>query len=349
MTTKKILVTGGAGYIGSHTVVELLNAGYQPVIFDNFSNSQRWMPWRIGRLTKASFPVYEADISNKEALREVFEREQHIAGVIHFAAHKYVGESTKNPLKYYRTNVEGTQNLVEVMEEFGVSNLVFSSSCTVYGNNAQMPANEEASMGKAASPYGHTKQLCERLLTNEAEQGKNLRSAMLRYFNPIGAHPSGLIGELPIGRPENIMPLLMEAAMGKREKLTVFGKNYPTPDGTCVRDYIHVCDLAAAHVQALSWLEAHPAVSLAEAFNIGTGRGSSVLDLICAFTDATGVDIPWEMGAPRKGDLPEMYAHTQKANQQLGWKARKTMEQAMADAWRWQQTQVLNKAFTSAA
>jgi UDP-glucose 4-epimerase len=334
---KKILVTGGAGYIGSHTSVELMSAGYLPVLVDNFCASDRRIAARMQSLTGRDFPVHDVDCRDRASLREVFEKEQSIHGVIHFAAHKSVGVSVKQPREYYDNNIGSLVSLLAVMEERRVERLVFSSSCTVYGQPDELPVTERSPLKRAESPYGRTKQICESILDDVVTSGAALRGVTLRYFNPIGAHPSGTIGELPLGKPETLAPYITQTAAGLRDKLTVFGNDYPTRDGTCVRDYIHIMDLAAAHVAAFEWLERQPAGAFNEVFNIGTGQGVSVLEAILAFEETSGRKLRYEFGPRRAGDAVEVYASVSKAERELGWRARHGIADAMRDAWRWQE------------
>lgn len=332
----KILVTGGAGYIGSHAVVELFQAGYAPVIVDNFVNSQESALEGIKAILQTEVPCHRIDCADAEALREVFRQEGDIAGVIHFAAYKAVGESVKEPLKYYHNNVGSLVVLLQVMTEFQVSRLVFSSSCTVYGVPDQLPVTEATPVKKANSPYGNTKQICEDILTDLANSGNtNIRSIALRYFNPVGAHASARIGELPLGVPNNLVPFITQTAIGIREKLTVFGNDYDTPDGSNIRDYIHVVDLARAHVVAVDRLMAGKAAPI-EMFNIGTGQGNSVLEVIHAFEKVSGQKLNYVIGERRAGDVPAIYADVTKASQELGFKTELGLEEALGSAWQWE-------------
>ena len=333
----KILVTGGAGYIGSHAVVELFQAGYEPVIVDNFVNSQEIALAGINAIVNTEIPCYRVDGTDREALSEVFRKEGNIAGVIHFAAYKAVGESVKEPLKYYHNNVGSLVTLLEVMTAFEVTRLVFSSSCTVYGVPEQLPVTEATPVKKANSPYGNTKQICEDILTDLANSGNtDIHSIALRYFNPVGAHPSALIGELPLGVPNNLVPFITQTAIGIREKLTVFGNDYDTPDGSNIRDYIHVVDLARAHVVAVDRLMANQAAKI-EMFNIGTGQGHSVLEVIHTFEKVTGQKLNYEIGPRRPGDVPAIYADVTKASQELGFKTELGLEESLASSWKWEQ------------
>ncbi|MDZ7786340.1 MAG: UDP-glucose 4-epimerase GalE [Candidatus Saccharibacteria bacterium] len=333
---KNILVTGGAGFIGSHTVVELVNAGYRPIIVDNFSNSDRQVIDRLNEITGSDITSYENDYQDESFLRKLL-KDHAVEGVIHFAAHKAVGESVQKPLDYYQNNVAGLITLLKAVEEASVKNFVFSSSCTVYGEPDDLPVTEEAPTKPATSPYGATKQMDETILQDTTKASKRLTSIALRYFNPIGAHPSALIGELPIGTPANLIPFITQTAAGIRPELTVHGDTYPTPDGTCIRDYIHVVDLAKAHVAALKWANGQKG-STYETCNIGTGKGSSVLEVITAFRQATGKKLPYKIGPPREGDIVATYAGSEKAKKLLGWKSEKSLHDALADAWRWQKT-----------
>lgn len=336
----KILVTGGAGYIGSHAVVELYNAGYQPIIVDDFSNSQESVLDGIQSILGVAIPSYRIDCGDAAALRDVFNREKDVQGVIHFAAFKAVGESVQKPLAYYHNNVGSLVTLLQVMAEFELSNLVFSSSCTVYGVPDELPVTEQTPRKDANSPYGNTKKICEDILTDAAAApGSTLRTILLRYFNPIGAHESAKIGELPLGVPNNLVPFITQTAAGIREKLTIFGDTYDTPDGTNIRDYVHVVDLAKAHVVAVQRLLAGTGDRV-EVFNVGTGRGNSVLEVVKTFEEATGVKLNYIIGPPRPGDVPAIYADVTKATNELGFKTSATLAEALASAWKWQQSLV---------
>lgn len=329
----KILVTGGLGYIGSHVVVELLEKGAQVVIIDDLSNSHESVLDGIEKITKKR-PTWEnVDIKDKVKLNSFFDKHDGFDGVIHFAASKSVNESVNNPMLYYQNNVVGLLNLAEACLKHKVNNFIFSSSCTVYGEPNNLPINESEPLKPATSPYGATKQMGEEILKDIAKAEK-LKTISLRYFNPVGAHPSGLIGELPLDTPQNLVPFVTQTAAGVLEKLTVFGDDYDTPDGSCIRDYIHVQDLADAHIVALNYL--NTSKELYEVFNIGTGQGSSVLELIHSFKEVTGVEVPYRIGARREGDLPNIYADPEKAIQKMNWKTKLDMKQALADAWRWE-------------
>lgn len=337
MERTKILVTGGAGYIGSHAVVELYEAGFQPVIVDNFSNSEDSSLRGIEDILGVRVPAHRIDCTDAEALRAVFAEEGSIRGVIHFAAYKAVGESVQKPLEYYQNNVGSLLTLLQVMREFGVEALVFSSSCTVYGVPDALPVTELTPTKKANSPYGATKQMCEDILRDlAAAPGASLRTILLRYFNPIGAHPSAKIGELPLGVPQNLIPFVTQTAAGIREKLTIYGDTYDTPDGTNIRDYVHVVDLAKAHVVAVQQLLDGKG-ELVETYNVGTGRGNSVLEVVQAFERASGQKLNYIIGPPRPGDVPAIYADVTKATQELGFQTTSTLEEALASAWKWQQ------------
>jgi len=329
---KKILVTGGAGYIGSHTVVELINASYQPVIADNFINSKPSVLDRLQQITNCKIPYENVDLCDETALSNVFRRYDFQA-VIHFAGLKAVGESVEQPLKYYQNNLLSTLNLCQQIINHKVSTLVFSSSATVYGNPKRVPITEDMPLS-ATNPYGWTKLMIEQILKDLSVANQSLSIVLLRYFNPIGAHESGIIGEDPNGIPNNLLPYVAQVATGKLKKLRVFGNDYDTPDGTGVRDYIHVIDLAKGHVAALDNM---PSPGNCEAYNLGTGKGYSVLEVVKAFQEASGQNIPYEIVKRRPGDVAICYANPAKAAQHLKWRANKTLAQACADSWRWQQ------------
>lgn len=331
-----ILVTGGAGFIGSHTVVELVEAGFEPIILDNFSNSRPSAIAGLEQILGRSLRHYDLNCNDAELLARIF-RDEHIAGVIHFAASKAVGESVEKPLLYYENNLSSLITLLKTMGAAGVTNFVFSSSCTVYGQPEHLPVTEETPVQPATSPYGNTKQVGEEIIRDTVASGARLKALALRYFNPIGAHESGLIGELPLGVPANLVPYLVQSAAGIRGPLTVHGTDYPTPDGTCIRDYIHVVDLAKAHVKALQVLADRTETSYYDVFNIGTGQGNSVLELIHTFEEATGVQLRYTLGPRRTGDVVAVYADVTKATEGLGWKAEKSLADGLRDSWRWQQ------------
>lgn len=327
-----ILVTGGAGYIGSHTCVQLLEAGHEVVVIDDLSNSHRAVIGRIESLAGRPVRFYEEDVRNKEALRKIF-KETAFDAVIHFAGYKAVGESVEQPLRYYRNNLDTTLTLLEVMEEFGVHNLIFSSSATVYGDPAVVPITEDQPLGETTNPYGTSKMMQERILMDLAAADPAFNPILLRYFNPVGAHESGRIGEDPGGIPNNLMPYISQVAIGRLEKLRVFGNDYPTHDGTGVRDYIHVVDLAAGHVAALQLFQKNCGLQI---FNLGTGTGYSVLDVLHAYEKAVGRALPYEIVGRRPGDVAVCYADPEKAWKQLHWRAEKTLDDMCADAWNWQ-------------
>ncbi len=330
---KKILLTGGAGYIGAHTAVELIGQGYETVLIDDFSKSDQTLLAGIEKITGKKPVFFQGDCCDAKFLEKIF-NENSVDSVIHFAAYKSVSESVENPLMYYENNLGSMTTLLKTMGKFNVNEFIFSSSCTVYGQPEVIPVDENAPFKKAESPYGATKQMCERMLEDIVAANKNLNVISLRYFNPIGAHPSALIGELPIGIPSNLVPYVTQAAAGLRKKLTIFGSDYHTPDGSCLRDFIHVVDLAQAHVTAVEKINTMP--SRNEAFNLGTGEGVSVLGLVKKFIEVTGVKINYEIGPRRPGDIEKVYADPAKAKKLLGWQTKLKLEDALNDAWRWQ-------------
>ena len=335
---QKILVTGGTGFIGSHTTVELQEAGYEVVIVDNLSNSKIEVLDGIEKITGIR-PVFEkVDCCDKEALEKVFEKNPGIEGIIHFAASKAVGESVEKPLLYYRNNITSLINLLELMPKHGVKGIIFSSSCTVYGQPSKenLPVTEEAPIQKALSPYGNTKQINEEIIQDYIHSGAAIKAIILRYFNPIGAHPSALIGELPNGVPMNLIPFVTQTAIGIREQLKIFGNDYNTEDGTCIRDYIYVVDLAKAHVKAMERVLDHPDTDSVEVFNIGTGRGLSTLEVVEGFEKATGVKLNWTYAPRREGDIEKVWGNVDKANKVLGWKAEAKIDDVLRSAWKWQ-------------
>ena len=327
-----ILVTGGAGYIGSHTVIELQNAGYDVVVMDNLSNSSEVALERVQEITGKPLTFYKADILDREATEEIFSKEK-IEEVIHFAGLKAVGESVQKPWEYYNNNITGTLILLDVMRKHNVKNIIFSSSATVYGEPEEVPVTEETPKGSCTNPYGWTKSMLEQILTDIQKADPSWNVILLRYFNPIGAHKSGKIGENPNGIPNNLMPYITQVAVGKLPKLGVFGNDYPTPDGTCIRDYIHVLDLATGHVKALERLKKNAGLDI---YNLGTGIGYSVLDVIHNFEAATGITIPFEFKPRRAGDIPVNYSNADKAWKELGWKAQYGIKEMCEDSWRWQ-------------
>lgn len=330
-----VLLTGGAGFIGSHTAVEMIHAGYDVIIADDLSNASPKVIDRIETISGTRPKFYQIDAADKAAMTKLFQENQ-IDAVIHFAGFKCVPESTKLPLKYYRNNLDTALTTLEVMEQFGCKAIVFSSSATVYGENNQAPFTEDMPTGTATNPYGTTKLMIEQILTDACKADEKLSAVLLRYFNPIGAHPSGLIGEAPNGIPNNLMPYITQVAIGQRDHLSVYGNDYPTPDGTGVRDYIHVVDLARGHAAALDYSRSHPGW---EAINLGTGRGSSVLEIVETFQRVNGVAVPHRIGPRRPGDLPTCYAATDKAARLLHWHAEKDLADMCRDSWRWQQSQ----------
>lgn len=336
MMKEKILVTGGTGYIGSHTTVELQNAGYEVVIIDNLSNSNESVIDGIEKISGVRPVFVKGDCTDINTLRKLFADNPGIKGIINFAASKAVGESVQKPLLYYRNNLNTLINLLELMPEFGVKGIVFSSSCTVYGEPDCNPIDETAPIKPATSPYGNTKQISEEIIEDYVASGAPIKSILLRYFNPIGAHPSALIGELPLGVPQNLVPYLTQTAAGIRKELTVFGDDYNTPDGSCIRDYIDVVDLAKAHVIAMKRMLDNKDTDSVEIFNLGTGRGLSVLELINAFEEATGVKVPHKIGPRRAGDIEKIWADPKKANEVLGWTAVADIKDTMKNAWEWQ-------------
>ncbi|WP_264565500.1 UDP-glucose 4-epimerase GalE [Flavobacterium sp. N3904] len=332
----KILVTGGLGFIGSHTVVELQNEGFEVVIVDNLSNSSKEVLKGIVSIT-GKMPLFEKlDLRVKQSVQDFFKKHDDVAGVIHFAASKAVGESVENPLLYYENNIAALVYILQELEKKPKANFIFSSSCTVYGQAEKMPITENAPLQQPMSPYGNTKKIGEEII-NDVAKATNINAILLRYFNPIGSHPSAEIGELPLGVPQNLVPFITQTGFGLRKELSVFGNDYPTPDGTCIRDYIHVVDLAKAHVIALQRLLNNKNLDKVETFNLGTGTGSSVLEVIRSFEKVSGKKLPYKIVPRREGDITEAYANTDKANTILGWKAQSSLDEAMASAWKWEQ------------
>ena len=336
MNKGRILVTGGTGYIGSHTTVELINAGYSVVIIDNLSNSNREVLDGIKNITDVMPDFVEADCTDMAALTALFDKYSDIKGIINFAASKAVGESMYKPILYYRNNLNTLLNLLDLMPKYGVKGFVFSSSCTVYGEPDVNPVTEKSPIKKATSPYGNTKQISEDIITDVVNSGTPIKSVILRYFNPVGAHPSAEIGELPNGVPQNLIPYLTQTAIGIRKELSVFGDDYDTPDGSCIRDFINVVDLAKAHVMAIERMLEDKSDKKIEIFNLGTGVGLSVLELISAFERATGVKVPHKIVGRRAGDIVKVWADPILANTVLGWKAETSIEDTMRSAWNWQ-------------
>lgn len=332
----KIVVTGGLGFIGSHTVVELQNEGFEVVIVDNLSNTSLSVLDGIQNITGKVTAFEKLDLREKDKVQDFFKRHHDISGVIHFAASKAVGESVENPLLYYENNINTLVYVLQELQQKPEANFIFSSSCTVYGQAETMPITENASIQTAMSPYGNTKQIGEEIIADTVKV-TNINAILLRYFNPIGAHPSTEIGELPIGVPQNLVPFITQTGFGLRKELAVYGDDYPTPDGTAIRDYIHVVDLAKAHVIALQRLLNKKNTAKVETFNLGTGTGSSVLEVIHTFEKVSGKKLPYKIVGRREGDITSAYANTDKANTILGWKAQSTLEEAMASAWKWEQ------------
>ncbi len=333
---QKILVTGGAGYIGSHTVVELINTGFEVVIVDNFSNSTPDSINGIERITGIRPSLHEADCSDIQAMQKLFFEEKNIDGIIHFAALKVVGESVERPLEYYRNNLLSTINMMQMLSEFGGKYMVFSSSCTVYGQPDVLPVTEETPRKLAMSPYGNTKRVGEDIIQDTVKASHGIYAIALRYFNPIGAHPSAEIGELPLGKPDNLVPFITQTAAGIREKLQIFGGDYDSPDGTAIRDYFHVVDLARAHVLALQRMIDGKSKATYEVFNVGAGKGVTVLQVVKAFERVTGVKLNYEIVGRRAGDIEKVWADTSLAQTELGWKALSTLEEALLTAWNWE-------------
>ena len=333
--SKYVLVTGGAGYIGSHTVVALVENGYTPIILDDFRNANRIVLDGLTKILGFLPEIIEVDVCDDNALRAIFQKYS-FEGIIHFAAYKAVGESVQNPLKYYQNNLSGLINILNKMLEFGVKNLVFSSSCTVYGEPKEIKeVSENSPKNLPSSPYGYTKWIGEQIMEDTFLAHPELCLINLRYFNPVGAHKSSFIGEFPLGKPSNLLPFVTQTAVGKQDFLTVFGNDYPTRDGTCIRDYIHVMDLAEAHVKALAFLEDNKKGCL-EAVNIGTGKGTSVLEIISCFEEVSKCKLNWSFGPKREGDVVEIFANCDKASNLLGWKSKLSINDAVIDAWKWE-------------
>jgi UDP-glucose 4-epimerase len=333
---KKILVTGGTGYIGSHTTVELIEEGFEPIIVDNLYNSEAVVVDRIQKITGVKPHLEVFDLCDQEKLDRFIQKHNDISAVIHFAAYKAVGESVNKPLEYYRNNLLSLINLLNVMKRHGIPSLVFSSSCTVYGQPEKLPVTEDAPLQPATSPYGNTKQIGESIIRDTTVSDKNIKAISLRYFNPIGAHPSALIGELPRGVPENLVPFLTQTGYGIREELKVFGNDYNTPDGSCIRDYLHVVDLAKAHVIAIKRLIEGKNKTNYEVFNLGTGKGVSVLEAIKSFERVSGIKLKYKIVGRRAGDIEKIWANPSYANKELGWKTLSSLDEAMKTAWDWE-------------
>lgn len=336
---KKIMVTGGAGYIGSHTIVELINGGYDVISIDNFSRSTPQILDGIKTITGYTITNYAVDLCNEEDLTDVFQQEQDVAGIIHFAAYKMVGESVEQPLKYYENNLCSLIHVLRSMESFNINNLIFSSSCSVYGNLTSLPVTEDTPNGQAESPYAATKQMGERIVGDFLHAAGDKKGILLRYFNPVGAHPSAEIGELPIGKPNNLVPVITQTAIGKQDGMCVWGSDYNTRDGSCIRDYIHVMDIARAHTQAMDYLLEGKNQTNCEVYNVGSGRGVTVLEAIRAFETVSGVKLNYTLGPRRPGDVVAIFADNQRIRQRLGWEARYDLDEMMRSAWKWEQRQ----------
>lgn len=334
---KQVLVTGGTGYIGSHTAVELINEGFEVIIIDNLSNSQTSVLDGIEKITRVRPAFEQFDLTDALKVDAFFQKYSNLSAIIHFAASKAVGESVENPLLYYKNNLLSLVNLLENMSKYKVANIVFSSSCTVYGQPDILPVTENAPIKKAMSPYGNTKQVCEEIIEDSVVANSSLKAISLRYFNPIGAHPTALIGELPLGVPANLVPFITQTAIGLRKELSVYGSDYNTPDGSCIRDYINVVDLAKAHVVAISRLLNNKNKANYEVFNIGTGNGTTVFEVINSFEKVTGIKLNYKVVGRRAGDIEKVWADTSIANKELGWKAEKTLDETLLSAWKWEQ------------
>jgi len=332
----KILVTGGTGYIGSHTIVELIKVGYDVTIIDNLSNSEISVLDGIKNITGKSPDFYKLNLADKQQTELFFQKNNNFDAIIHFAAYKAVGESVESPLMYYENNISTLINVLKGMQKYNIPNLVFSSSCTVYGQPKELPVTENSPIQKADSPYGNTKQIAEEIIIDTVKASANVKAIALRYFNPIGAHPSAEIGELPNGTPNNLVPFITQTAIGKRKELSVFGNDYSTPDGTAIRDYIHVCDLADAHISAVNRLTEVKENSHFETLNIGTGAGNSVLDIVKTFQRVNNLTLNYKITARRPGDIEQVWADTSIANSTLGWKTRRTLEDSLISAWAWE-------------
>jgi UDP-glucose 4-epimerase len=332
----KIIITGGTGYIGSHTAVEFSNAGFEVVIIDNLSNSELSVLDGIEKITGKKPIFYQADVCNEDSIDIIFKEHADSVALVHFAAFKAVGESVQKPLMYYHNNIGGLVNILDKMQEYSIPNIVFSSSCTVYGQPEVLPVTEESPVIKAESPYGNTKKISEEIIYDTLVSNKNLNAISLRYFNPIGAHPSAQIGELPLGVPNNLLPFITQTAIGIRQQLSIFGDDYNTPDGTAIRDYINVVDLAKAHVAAIERLIAKGNIDNYEVFNIGTGNGVSVMEIVKTFEKVTGVKLNYVITGRRSGDVEQVWADTSKANKVLGWKALESLENTVMSAWDWE-------------
>jgi len=334
---KKILVTGGAGYIGSHTIIEIIEKqGWEVISVDNYSNSSASTFTRIKDITGKSITNYVVDLCDAKATRSIFEQHNDIWGIIHFAAYKSVPESVEKPLVYYHNNIESLVNILNCAAEFKVPHVIFSSSCSIYGDIAKLPVSEETIAGRANSPYGYTKQVGERIVEDFSVANPSIKSVALRYFNPVGAHPSGKNGEVPVQRPNNLVPMITQTASGKHKEMKVFGNNYDTRDGTCIRDYVHVCDIATAHIDALLYLEANKNAPAYSVFNLGTGNGVSVLEMINAFEKESGKKLNYVIAPRRDGDVGAIFSDCTKAKKLLGWEPKYSLPDMMASAWKWE-------------
>ncbi len=340
----KILVTGGTGYIGSHTIIDLINNGFDVVSVDNFSRSSASILDRIKSITGKEINHFEVDLCNWHDTKQIFAQHPDIKGIIHFAAFKTVPESVDQPLLYYENNLVSHINLLKAMHAFDVPHFVFSSSCSVYGNADQLPVTEDSPVKEAESPYGRTKHIGEEMIKDYSQADQHKSFTLLRYFNPVGAHPSGKLGEMPIGTPNNLVPIVTQTAIGEREQVTVFGQDYATRDGTCIRDYVHVMDIANAHTKALQYLEEGHNETPCEIFNLGTGNGVTVLEAIKAFENATGVSLNYTIGERRPGDVEAIYADNTKAKKRLGWEPSYSLDKMMSTAWQWQRELMNEKA-----
>ncbi len=333
---KKIIVSGGTGYIGSHTAVELIEAGFEVIILDNLSNSEITVLDGIKNITGIKPEFYKINLVNTSETKKLFKKIKNVSGIIHFAAYKAVGESVQFPLKYYKNNLNALINILENMQEFNIENLIFSSSCTVYGQPEKLPVTEKSPVLKADSPYGNTKQISEEIINDTVNTSTNLKAILLRYFNPIGAHESAEIGELPLGVPNNLVPFITQTAAGIRKQLRIFGNDYNTPDGTAIRDYIHVSDLAKAHIVALKRLLNGKNKSKIEVFNLGTGKGNSVLEIVKTFEKVTGIKLNYKIVDRRPGDIEKIWADVHYAEKELAWKTEKSLGEALLSAWNWE-------------
>ena len=339
----KVLITGGTGYIGSHTIIEMIETGkFTPVCVDSCERSTPETMNRIEKITGVRVPLYQQNICNKEAFFRIFEEHQDIVGIIHFAAYKCVPESVEKPLEYYRNNLQSLENVLEACLKYNVSNLIFSSSCSIYGEVEQLPVNEDTPMGVPFCPYAHTKQIGEEMIKFFAQVNPQFNAVILRYFNPVGAHSSGLNGELSPDKPNNLMPIITQVGIGKMEKMTVFGTDYHTRDGSCIRDYVHVSDIADAHIKALEFLMEKRNGTNCEVFNLGSGSGVSVLEMINAFEETTGVKLNYTLGARRTGDIPAIYSDSARASNLLHWQCKKNIVEMVKSAWKWEQNLVIN-------